>query len=176
MNNPCAVWWRYSGETMTWTVMERGSEVSYCIQQQAWCSLEDCPSKQQRQQLPKKTLPNLLCNYLYCTVFRYYIPPSLPSTHHRHLGPVAIKLKLFAFSDITITSASFGMCLTDLICASHVINSLRHLIFNLSALRLRCFFPSPFIPLLQAPQCTRSPQRQANQDICRQWKQKKYRL
>lgn len=116
---------------------------------------------------PKKTLPNLLCNYLYCTVFRYYIPPSLPSTHHRHLGPAAIKLKLFAFSDITITSASFGMCLTDLICASHLINSLRHLIFNLSALRLLCFFPSPFIPLLQAPQCTRSPQRQADQDICR---------
>lgn len=87
MKNSCAVWWRHWGGTTTWTVTGRGSKVSCCIQQQEWHSLEDSPGKQQREWLSKKTPSNPLCNYLYYTVFRCYIPPSLPSTH-RHLGHV----------------------------------------------------------------------------------------
>lgn len=126
-------------------------------------------AKQQREQSSKRIPPSPLCNYLFCTVLRCYIPSAQTLLLVKAML-LAIKLKPFAFSDMTITSASFGMRLTDLICASHLINSPRHLIFNLAVLWLLCSFPSPFIPLLQALQCTSSPQRQDDQDICQPWK------
>ena len=134
INPPSETWkalcWGYWGERALHTkriVMGIGTEVSYCIQHQAWWSLKDCPRKQQRQQLSEETPPNTLLSTTgtaQCSGVR---------SPHLHLPPITdsyttlltIKLNFFfAISDVTTTSASSGMCLTDLICASHLINSL----------------------------------------------------
>lgn len=93
--------------------------------------------------------------------------PSLPSTPHRHLGHVTCN----STKTFCLLRHDHHFCflwnVSDLICASHFINSLRHLIFNLSVFWLLHAFPSPFIPPLQALQCTSSTHGQPDQDICR---------
>lgn len=71
---------------------ERGSEFSYCIQQQVWYSLEDCPSQQQREQ-PSKEDPSQSSLHLF-VLHSVQVLHTLISAFHSSQTPRPCYLQL----------------------------------------------------------------------------------